>query len=935
MSDINTVYSYFDTYNYTGTLATSSYALPFTPFSFRPRLNLQSTSTGTGIIPVSQSTLSRKRIVWDFGDGTTVEAVTATHAYKEPGRYKVTCYLYDRNGEGYYDTFYQQVNVYNYLLDTLSLSASNTTNTFLTAGKYIRPMLITRSTSWQYYEVPYTPDEQSDNFFLPPSKNPTVIKEPADTEFALNKFNINKPVSIITYVSGASAANYFDSGLSTTHYGHLYPYSSTFIENVGAGGLTEFLEVSSFTTTSTPIYIKLVGTEIVRTTSSDTDSFFCGTTGSRLLYYKDDFPSLGSNVLLGIDASELKPFSNTNTIGYKTTTAKNRSYAKLSITSNGLDSEGVLPNLFPIDKNKFAESRIGVVIKVKDSENFTVKDIPLINYPNDFIEFKLTNGSTLYNFDIISDFGALSSLNSGGFWKGYIIPHTNILAENVYLSASVNIQGSTVRGTSNTFNVYPSGGYYNIAKKGEDVNFKEIFKEIAIQPLFLDQTVLFNDFLGTIFGDVDSIQDSIGKVTYEKIKNFVDNNSVLDYSNIDQLLSIFKTFDLNDPKYSSNNFNTPKELKRLIDLLSINHSRLFGSQNKFKENFKSFGYLNNDLYGKNLGEEVTINHIITAGQDLVAFEKFSGEYKYLNTYLPICATYITFLTGDWGIEGELITETTEDLILTESISSISTDFIKPVINYCLSGYNDTWGWNLVLPTDSYGDSTTTTDRITINVYGTGALPPTTAPGTMERFRLNDGTSDIWSFGPTASGFNQSFYPNWIGNAGVSAPYSIPPAIVTIPTSTDTVSFYVRENANGFPVDPGPIYSPYTGRTAGTSWYYDITFPDGQRFTGNNTQGFKFSPPSGDSYWAPQGKQGDEGLEFVWKRSSGETLSKYYLFYKYVPNIDGTIENGIINFEDSNTTLSFNNSSYEAWSQESGIISNIVAQKLYSKLNLFV
>jgi len=735
MSDINTVYSYFDTYNYTGTLAASSYALPFTPFSFRPRLNLLSTSTGTGIIPVSQNTLSRKRIVWDLGDGTTVEAVTATHAYKEPGRYKVTCYLYDRDGEGYYDTFYQQVNVYNYLQDTLSLSASNTTNTFLTAGKYIRPILVTRSTSWQYYEIPYTPDEQSDNFFTPPIKNKPVSEESITTKVASHKFNIDKPVSIITYVSGASAVNYFDSGLSTTHYGHLYPYSSTFIQNVGDSGNTEFLEVSSFTTTSTPIYIKLVGTQIVRTTSGDADSFFCGTTGSRLLYYKDDFPSLAANVLLGIDASELKPYSNTNTIGYKTTTAKNRSYAKLSITSNGLDSEGTLPNLFPIDKNKFAESRIGIVIKVKDSENFTVKDIPLIKYPDDFVEFKLTNGSTQYSFDIFSDFGTLSSLDKGGFWKGYIIPHTNVLAENVYLSASVNIQGSPVKGTSNTFNIYPSGGYYNIAKKGEDIDFKEIFKEIAIQPLFLDKTVLFNDFLGTIFGDIESIQDSIGKVTYEKIKNFVDNNSVLDYSNIDQLLSIFKTFDLNDPKYSSNNFNTPKELKRLIDLLSINHSRLFGTQNKFKENFKSFGYLNNPLYGKNLGEEVTISHIITAGQDLVAFEKFSGEYKYLNSYLPLCASYITLLSNN---------------------------------RYYLSSYNSSWGWNLVIP-----------------------------------------------------------------------------------------------------------------------------------------------------------------------QSGGDVLSTYYLFYKYDPGIDGTIENSIINFEDSNTTLSFNNSSYEAWSQESGIISNIVAQKLYSKLNLFV
>ena len=78
--------------------------------------------------------------------------------------------------------------------------------------------------------------------------------------------------------------------------------------------------------------------------------------------------------------------------------------------------------------------------------------------------------------------------------------------------------------------MYPSGGYYNIAKQGEDVDFEFIFKEIAIQPLFFDKKVLFNDFLGSIFGNIDSLQDTIGKVTYEKITNFVDNNAVLDFS---------------------------------------------------------------------------------------------------------------------------------------------------------------------------------------------------------------------------------------------------------------------------------------------------------------------------------------------------------------------------------------------------------------------
>lgn len=729
MSDINTVYSYFDTYNYTGTTSTSSYALPFTPFSFRPRLDLQSDPNS---IPVSVNTLSRKRIVWDLGDGTIIESVTANHSYTEPGRYKVTCYLYDRNGEGYYDIFSQNVNVYNYVPDTVSLSASSTSTLTLTAGEYKKPMLVTRSTSWQYYTIPSSPVSQTDNFFAPP----VAVKTPEKPKAYNYSFNIDKPISLITFTTGNSASNYFDQNLSNTHYGHLYPYSSTFILNEGAGGVTEYLEVSSITTPSTPIFVKLSGTSIVRTTEEDQDSFFCGTTGAQLIYYKDDLPSNLTNIVIGYEGGALKPYSNTSTVGYKVQVAKNIDYDSLSITSNGLDSEGSLPNLFPIDKNKFAGSRVGIVIKVKDSDNFTVKDIPLIQYPSNFLKLALTDGTNQYAIDISSDFGSLSSLSLGGFWKGYIIPRVNTLTENVYLSAVVSIGGTEVRGTSNTFNVYPSGGYYNIAKQGEDVDFALIFKEIAIQPLFLDKTVLFNDFLGSIFGDINSLQDTIGKVTYEKITNFVDNNVVLDFSNIDQLLAIFNSIKFEDLKFSSNNFNLPKELKRLVDLLSINHSRLFGSQNKFKENFKTFGYYDSDLYGSNLGEEITINYTITAGQDIVAFEKFGGNYTLLNTYLPLCASSI-------------------------SVSANNT--------YALSSYNSTWGWNLTLPSG--------------------------------------------------------------------------PAAVVLPN--------------------------------------------------------------------------------------------YYLFYKYKPGIDGTITDSIINFEDSNTTLSFNTSSYSDWSQKSGIISNIVSQKLYSKLKLFV
>jgi hypothetical protein len=299
------------------------------------------------------------------------------------------------------------------------------------------------------------------------------------------------------------------------------------------------------------------------------------------------------------------------------------------------------------------------------------------------------------------------------------------------------VNSASLTGTSDTFSIYPSGGYYNIAKRGEDIDFKEQFKSIAFQPLFLDKKILFDDFLGSIFGNISSVQSSIGKATYEKIKNFVDNNTVIDYSNLDQFVATLELLNENNPYLKTPNSITPGEISRLINLLSINHSRLFGTRNQFNQNFKTYGYLDNEYYGNNLGEEVSMYYTVTAGTDIVAFEKFSGNYKLLNTYLPLCATTVTVSAGN---------------------------------TYNLSEYNDTWGWGLVLPSDGYG--------------------------------------------------------------------------------------------------------------------------------------------------------------------SGINISNYYLFYKHIPNINGTITDGVINFNDINNTLAYTNSSYQAWAQEDGIISNILSHQIYKGLNLF-
>lgn len=810
MSDINTVFTYFETRNHTGNISTSSYAFPFCYFSFIPRLEtttitpplttvsttlsvidepaflaaasynwhalntndgglytavtyssldlymdlyasdqstllasdddsgpganpqitislsanttyyvkvrgyntgvtgnytIQAAGPATIYVPIEEqlntsssisdaSRLSNRRIVWDYGDGTSSEAMTGRHSYTRPGRYKVSCYLYDRSGESYYDTFTQSVDVLDYVSNYIALSAANTLEYTLTAGKLTDPILITRSTSWQYYDG----DEE-------------------------------KPISIMSYISGSQSPDYFK--LSNRHYSHLPPSHSVYLLLTGSSNETEFVEVSSFNIEGTSIYTKLSNGTIIETDRYDEDGFFSGSIGSTLVYTKDDIESPQINVLFGYESNSVKPIANTSTVGFKANVVENNDLYKLSITSNGIDGEGFTTSSFNINKNKFSNSKIGFVIKVKDSQDFTIRDLPLLSSVN----IVLTDGIINYPASFYSNLGSLSGLTTGGFFKGYMIAEIPTLTENLFLSANCVVNSVSLTGTSDTFNIYPSGGYYNIAKRGEDIDFKEQFKSIAFQPLFLDKKILFDDFLGSIFGNISSVQSSVGKTTYEKIKNFVDNNTVIDYSNLDQLVATLELLNENNTSLKTPNAITPGEVNRLINLLSINHSRLFGTKNQFNENFKSFGYLDNESYGSNLGEEVSIYYTVTAGTDIVAFEKFSGSYKLLNTYLPLCATTATISAGN---------------------------------TYNLSEYNDTWGWGLVLPADGYG----------IN------------------------------------------------------------------------------------------------------------------------------------------------------------MSNYYLFYKHIPTINGTIADGVINFNDINNTLSFTNSSYQAWAQEDGIISNILSHQIYKGLNLF-
>jgi hypothetical protein len=658
--EFDLLYNFFFVRDYKGVETYESFALPFTPLTFVPNLE-------DGIADF----VSNKRIVWDFGDGTTTESVTASHAYEEPGRYTVNCYLYDSNGKGYLDTFSAKVDITDFIADKLTISVDSdiTHNT----GQVLNPITVDRYNSYRTLESG-----------LP---------------------------SIVAYSSAGVDNDYFRTDLDEETYGHLKPYSS-FVQLLTSNGIEETVQVESVVTEDTPIYIKLSSNEIVYTNATDVDGFYAGLTGTGDTYFKTDFAG-NYNLLLGFEQGGIFEHVNTTTYGVSADIGSNNSYNRLSFSSNGIDGEGLtLLSTFNIGDTKFAGSKISFVVKVKDNSLFTQKNMPLLSANSGpVLDLYLTDGTTTYDVEYTANFLTLSTLDEGGFFKGYFVSDTATTLEDVYLSGYTSYDSVDIVGQSNTFTVYPSS-FYTVAKTGENIDFEAAFKDIAIQPLFSDAKVLMSDFLGSIFGDLSATQDSIGKSTYEKIQNFFDNNTTLDESNVDQLDGILQMLDLPE----LNKYSLPPKLSRLMDLLSISKSKLFGRRNRDKTHYQSYGYANSDYYGYNLGDRLTTGSEIVVGEPIVANEKYSGKYITLNTTFPLSARVTPTIEVTDGFvygtsTGELISAATSELadgtaitrerfseceilteqgfeILTQSSSTSST-------YYRLSDYNSTWGWPLL------------------------------------------------------------------------------------------------------------------------------------------------------------------------------------------------------------------------------------------------
>jgi len=246
--------------------------------------------------------------------------------------------------------------------------------------------------------------------------------------------------------------------------------------------------------------------------------------------------------------------------------------------------------------------------------------------------------------------GSQAFYNTIGDW-------TSIRWTNKYI-ASINPIKRLVSGSSNLFDIV--SGDYIINKKNEDFDMSSQYKSYILQESLFDRSNLWDNFIGRIVGDKDSSPNSLGKKIYERISNFVSNNSDPDVCTLNALKSLFEQNGITFYDFAT---EYPADLARIMNILSIKQRKLWGSLNNYLENFKN----TNGTVGRNLGEEIDIStgHFIV-GRPVVAYEKFSERYS----------------------------------LITNTIVPSGEDMISVVVNdrYPLSGINYDWGWNLVTGT---------------------------------------------------------------------------------------------------------------------------------------------------------------------------------------------------------------------------------------------
>jgi hypothetical protein len=220
--------------------------------------------------------------------------------------------------------------------------------------------------------------------------------------------------------------------------------------------------------------------------------------------------------------------------------------------------------------------------------------------------------------------GASCSLEFLALTSKNFNPKHSLLASTFYKYIETNFFQKIIVTPKSTSEPILISDKLDIFKVNENYDLAAQIKSYAITPTLFESTFLFDTFLPSIYGFYPYNHQDFGVSGYEKIANFVLNHSDIDTCEIDKLYSMSDATNTNTSDYL---LNYPSEIKRLMDVVSINQSKLWGSVQKNQYYFKQPG----PDGSFNKGKLLTTSYAVTAGIPVILKTKSLEKYELIQT----------------------------------------------------------------------------------------------------------------------------------------------------------------------------------------------------------------------------------------------------------------------------------------------------------------
>lgn len=239
------------------------------------------------------------------------------------------------------------------------------------------------------------------------------------------------------------------------------------------------------------------------------------------------------------------------------------------------------------------------------------------------------------------------SLQAFGDWSG-------IRRIMKYSPNSLNSQVCSVylTGQSAEFSIDSFDNYY-IRRPNESWDVTTQMRNYALPTHIYENPNLFLGYIDAMVGTLENGKISLGRMSYEKIANFGRNVVDIDVSNIDQLYSLAESMDVYISDYK---FSYPYDIKRLIDIGSVSHSKLWGTRCKCNMHFGIHRIC--EVCGHehpiNRGSQIdTTTYSVTAGVPVLAM------HNYTPNKFDILEPVVNNQTIEQSLSGKLLNSVAE------------------------------------------------------------------------------------------------------------------------------------------------------------------------------------------------------------------------------------------------------------------------------------